>query len=212
MNYLYALLEAECRLAIAALGLDPGMGVLHLDTTNRDSLACDLMEPVRPDVDVYVLNWILRQPLKGTWFFEERNGNCRLMADLAIQLAETASTWAHLIAPLAEWTVKEIASTTKTRRQAPPTRMTQNRKRSLTGGTFIPSPKNSVRLQNMCSVCGNEIRNGIEQCWFCAVEVSTQCLTRVASEGRVVSHTDKAEAAFLRARQRGITEYHSTIL
>ena len=146
------------------------------------------------DVDAYVLNRIVRQPLKRNWFFEERNGNCRLMADLASHLAETASTWARLVAPLAEWAVKEIASTARTRRTAAATRLTQNRKRALTGGTFIPSPKNSVRLQNMCSVCGNEIRNGIEQCRFCAVEVSTQRLTRVASEGRVVSHKQKAEA------------------
>jgi len=170
------------------------MGVLHMDTINRDSLACDLMEPIRPDVDAYVLNWIVRQPLKINWFFEERNGNCRLMADLASQLAGTASTWAHLVAPLAEWAVREIASTTRNRRSSPATRLTQNRKRALTGGTFIPSPKNSVRLQNMCSICGNEIRNGIEQCRFCAVEVSAQRLTRVASEGRVVSHTATAEA------------------
>jgi CRISPR-associated endonuclease Cas1 len=194
LNYLYALLEAECRLAIAALGLDPGMGVLHMDTTNRDSFACDLMEPIRPDVDAYVLSRIVRQPLKRNWFFEERNGNCRLMADLASQLAETTSIWARLVAPIAEWTVKEIASTTRTRRQAPPTRLTQNRKRALTGGMFIPRPKNSVRLQNMCRVCGNEIRNGIEQCRFCAAEVSTQRLTRVASQGRAVSHTATAEA------------------
>jgi len=194
LNYLYALLEAECRLAVAALGLDPEMGVLHMDTINRDSFACDLMEAIRPDVDAYVLNRIGRQPLKRTWFFEERNGNCRLMAELASQLAETASTWARLVAPFAEWAVKEIASTTRNRRSTPATRLTQNRKRALTGGTFIPSPKNSVRLQNMCSICGNEIRNGIEQCRFCAVEVSAQRLTRVASEGRVVSHTDKAEA------------------
>jgi hypothetical protein len=152
------------------------------------------MEPIRPDVDAYVLNRILRQPLKRNWFFEERNGNCRLMADLASQLAETASTWARLVAPLAEWAVKEIASTTKTRRSTPATRLTQNRKRALTGGTFIASPKNSVRLQNMCSICGNEIRNGIEQCRFCAMEVSAQRLTRVASEGRTVSHTATAEA------------------
>jgi hypothetical protein len=165
-----------------------------MDTINRDSFACDLMEPIRSDVDAYVLNRIARQPLKRNWFFEERNGNCRLMADLASQLAETASTWARLVAPLAEWAVKEIASTARTRRAAPATRLTQNRKRALTGGTFISSPKNSVRLQNMCNICGNEIRNGIEQCRFCAVEVSAQRLTRVASEGRVVSHTDKAEA------------------
>ncbi len=42
LNYLYALLESEARLAAAALGLDPGMGVLHVDTDARDSLACDL--------------------------------------------------------------------------------------------------------------------------------------------------------------------------
>jgi CRISPR-associated endonuclease Cas1 len=68
LNYLYALLEAECRLAIAALGLDPEMGVLHMDTINRDSLACDLMEAIRPDVDAYVLDRILKQPLKKTGF------------------------------------------------------------------------------------------------------------------------------------------------
>jgi hypothetical protein len=36
------------------LGLDPGLGVLHRDRPNRDSLACDLMEPVRPLVDAYL--------------------------------------------------------------------------------------------------------------------------------------------------------------
>ena len=43
LNYLYALLESEARLAAAALGLDPGMGVLHVDAPARDSLALDLM-------------------------------------------------------------------------------------------------------------------------------------------------------------------------
>ena len=47
LNYCYALLESESRLA-AALGLDPGIGMLHVDASNRDSLACDIMEPVRP--------------------------------------------------------------------------------------------------------------------------------------------------------------------
>lgn len=32
LNYLYALLESEARLAAAALGLDPGIGFLHVDT------------------------------------------------------------------------------------------------------------------------------------------------------------------------------------
>jgi len=32
LNYLYAILESEARLAIAEVGLDPGIGVLHSDT------------------------------------------------------------------------------------------------------------------------------------------------------------------------------------
>ena len=64
LNYMYALLESEARLAAAALGLDPGLGFIHVDTPARDSLACDLMEAARPQVDAYVLNWILGQPLQ----------------------------------------------------------------------------------------------------------------------------------------------------
>jgi len=37
LNYLYAILEAEARLAASELGLDPGLGVLHRDTPNRDA-------------------------------------------------------------------------------------------------------------------------------------------------------------------------------
>jgi CRISPR/Cas system-associated endonuclease Cas1 len=44
LNYLYAVLESETRLACAALGLDPGLGVLHVDAQCRDSLAFDVME------------------------------------------------------------------------------------------------------------------------------------------------------------------------
>jgi CRISPR/Cas system-associated endonuclease Cas1 len=35
-----------------ASGLDPGLGYLHFDDSYRDSLACDVMEPVRPQVDL----------------------------------------------------------------------------------------------------------------------------------------------------------------
>ena len=112
LNYLYALLESESRLAAAALGLDPGLGVLHLDTPARDSLACDLMEAVRPQVDGYVLDWITRQPLRRMWFFEQRDGNCRLMRSFAVRLSETAPTWARAVAPVAEWVARALWHTT----------------------------------------------------------------------------------------------------
>ena len=87
LNYLYTLLESETRLAISALGLDPGFGLLHVDHGVRDSLVYDLMEPVRPKIDEYVFDWISGTPLKRSWFFEQADGTCRLMADLAYSFA-----------------------------------------------------------------------------------------------------------------------------
>ena len=71
---------SEARVAAAALGLDAGLAVLHFDTKARDSLGCELMEPVRPHVDAYMLDWMMREPLKRQWFFEMPDANCRLTA------------------------------------------------------------------------------------------------------------------------------------
>ena len=91
LNYLYAVLESESRLAVAALGLDPGLGVMHMDAPSRDSLAFDVMEPVRPLVDAYLLNWIRGETLKCEWLFEQRDDNCRLMGNL-LRLPDDVTT------------------------------------------------------------------------------------------------------------------------
>ncbi|MDP8927144.1 MAG: CRISPR-associated endonuclease Cas1 [Actinomycetota bacterium] len=56
LNYLMALLEAEARIACMGVGLDPGLGIVHADRAWRDSMACDVMEAVRADVE----SWLLR--------------------------------------------------------------------------------------------------------------------------------------------------------
>jgi len=43
-------------------------------------------------VEAFLLDWITREPLRWEWFFEEHNGNCRLMAPFAVRLSETAQT------------------------------------------------------------------------------------------------------------------------
>jgi CRISPR-associated endonuclease Cas1 len=150
LNYLYAILESEARLAISELGLDPGLGVLHADTRTRDSLACDLMEPVRPRVDAFLLDWLRRGPLQRKWFFEERDGNCRLMSEFAIQLSETSRLWRQALGPLAEWIAHTLWSTTPRPSQSktPATRLTQNRKREAKGIPVQPLATSQIRLVN----------------------------------------------------------------
>jgi hypothetical protein len=138
LNYLYAVLESEARLAAASLGLDPGLGVLHVDARARDSLACDLMESARPQVDAFLVDWITRQPLKREWFFEERNGNCRLMGPFATRLSETAPTWGRAVAPVAEWVAQAFWSSSRgsSKKDAIPTRLTQRRRSEGRGNKF----------------------------------------------------------------------------
>ncbi len=134
LNYLYAILESEARLAISALGLDPGIGVLHSDTRTRDSLACDLMEPVRPQVDDFLLDRLRCAPLQRKWFFEERNGNCRLTGEFAAQLSESSKLWKQALGPFAEWMLRTLWSSSSTSKiEVPATRLTQDRKREAKG-------------------------------------------------------------------------------
>jgi CRISPR-associated endonuclease Cas1 len=135
LNYMYALLESEARLAASAVGLDPGIGFLHVDTDARDSLACDLMEPVRPQVDAFLLNWIMKEPLEREWFFERGDGLCRLTAAFVERLSESAPAWRQHVSPITEWVSRVLWSTFKNhgRRTLPPTYLTQSRRREAKG-------------------------------------------------------------------------------
>jgi hypothetical protein len=136
LNYCFALLESETRLAIAALGLDPGLGLgLHADTPNRDSLAFDVLEPVRPEIEEWVLSWITREPLRRSDFFETTSGNCRLMSHLCAKLSKTAPTWGKLVAPWAEYVARTLwaaASPSKGERKLS-TPLTQQHRRIAKG-------------------------------------------------------------------------------
>lgn len=131
LNYLYAILESEARLALLAVGLDPGMGVMHADLRSRDSLACDVMEAVRPSVDGYLLD-LLRSRVFGPGdCFETREGSCRLLPPVTKVLAESALSWAKLLAPVVEQVAQRLRADARSERVsgAMPTPLTQtNRK------------------------------------------------------------------------------------
>ena len=74
-------------------------------------------------------------PLRREWFFEKRDGNCRLMASFALQLSATAPTWGRAVAPLAEGVARIFSSSIpkRSKRIFPSTRLTQNSRREGRG-------------------------------------------------------------------------------
>jgi CRISPR-associated protein Cas1 len=51
LNYPYALLFTETRLALIKRGFDPMAGIIHAGNQYQDSFAYDVMETLRPQVD-----------------------------------------------------------------------------------------------------------------------------------------------------------------
>jgi len=171
LNYCFALLESKSRLAVSAMGLDPGLGLgLHTDTPNRDSIALDVLEPVRPQIENWLLSWITREPLRRADFFETATGNCRLMSRLCSKLSETAPTWGKLVAPWAEyvaWTLWESTSQPRATRSIP-TRLTQQHRREAKGR--IPFPEvQAPKPDRACRGCGKQIPRENSFCQECAV-------------------------------------------
>ncbi len=195
LNYLYAVLESETRLALAALGLDPGLGVLHVDSPSRDSLASDVMEPIRPQIDAYLFDWISREILRREWFFEQPNGCCRLMGSFAVKLSETAPTWANAVAPIAESVYRKLwaISRKKTEQERPPTHLTQSHRREAKGAAPMLPRVRPPRPDTSCEDCGAAIARGYRFCRSCRLERSAVDVVEVAKQGRIAAQLDQAQ-------------------
>ena len=200
LNYLYSLVEAETILACHAVGLDPGLGIFHVDQRDRGSLALDLMEPVRPLVDSYVLALLTQRTLAALDFVETRQGACRLKPRLAGELAETLPAWRHHVAPIVEQVAHVLAESTPARlplltpltrdnhRAAWDERKPQRRThRSRTGGLGLPPS---------CRDCGTPLPDRRRRC---CEPCRREQLARQASAGRDRAATVLAQ---LRAEQR----------
>jgi CRISPR-associated endonuclease Cas1 len=176
LNYCFALLEAETRLALSISGLDPGLGVgLHTDTANRDSLAFDVLEPVRPQIEMWLLDWVAREPLRRADFFETTTGNCRLMSQMCTKLSETASIWGKLVAPWAEYVARTLwvsCSTTKAS-EVMPTRITQQHRRVAKGRPPLAAV-GYPKVDRICRYCGRQIQRAKKYCSQCAATATLE--------------------------------------
>ena len=120
LNYLYAVLEAEATIAALSARLDPALGFLPADRSERASLACDLMEPVRPAVDAFALSLFRERQFTKDDVFELKDGHCRLLPPLTHELAATASLWAQRVWPVTDAVATVLVSQPRKRRNIVP--------------------------------------------------------------------------------------------
>jgi CRISPR-associated endonuclease Cas1 len=159
LNYLYALLETEARLACLTLGLDPALGVLHADVRGRDSLPLDLMEAVRPNVDRYMHALLTDRVFHASDFHENRRGSCRVLSPLTHELAETLPAWRRLIAPVAEQACKLLAEQESPRRSVPTPLTETNRRadRARRNSRAAPVSARMPKPERRCKRCGGPL-------------------------------------------------------
>lgn len=180
LNYLYALGEAECQRACLVLGLDPGLGYLHADTPGRASLALDLLEVIRPDIDAYALQLTETHAFTAAHFTETDEGNCRLLPPLTHHLAPTVTTWSAAIAPYAERVAHALADAspyqipkatplTSTTRKRRADELSANRRKP-----GVPARNRSASLSvappRVCVDCGTALRRNsgdVQRCALC---------------------------------------------
>jgi CRISPR-associated endonuclease Cas1 len=208
LNYLYALLEQESRLACLACGLDPGLGIFHADQPTRDSLALDLMEAVRPQVDAYLLDLLNARIFGGKDFVETRRGVCRVLAPVTHTLAETTITWAAAVAPVVEHVCKTLARRNSGNSRLP-TPLTQTNRRTGRDGVRRNAQKAGesaqAHIEATCPRCGGVLPN--RERLFCddcyseyqdeqlglLEKVGPAALARLRNEGRDPRQTAEAQ-------------------
>jgi CRISPR-associated endonuclease Cas1 len=236
LNYLFALTEVESILACHAIGLDPGLGIMHLDARGRQSMALDLMEPVRPLVEQWTLDLLAKRSFKRTDFVETDDGHVRLLAPLTHELADSMGQWRKAVAPWAERVAhffgeamrgKYQTTTPLTARRAIEAReavRTRKSKEEVYQGVFIREPRapkqrqrveKRVTLEN-CRICGGPLSRGQHiNCPECWKSLSGQDFQTRKDRGRAISESKRVSREWREAHpleERDPEKFRQSIL
>jgi CRISPR-associated endonuclease Cas1 len=92
LNYAYGVLESEVRAQILAAGLDPTIGYLDGSYRDKHALVFDIMEPLRPVVDLRTLQVVQKRALEPGDFTMRTDGVCRLNPGLAASVVRYQQT------------------------------------------------------------------------------------------------------------------------
>lgn len=188
INYAYTLLEVEGRVACVAYGLDPDLGLLHVDDRLRESFIYDLIEPLRTKVDALTLAFTYSNGLRPYMFHELRDGVVRLDPDFA-------KPFTQYVMPRIRRPAMEMAAaySAQLRRIKVPYRLTWCEVRST------PTTEEPTKRSN-CEYCHQPLpRPGLKFC-------NRQCYLRHSVEIRQPIKLAQARLAELRAE--GISPGH----
>lgn len=213
LNYGYALAEAETTLAIRALGLDPGLGIVHTDKPNRDSFALDLLEPLRPIVEKQILQLLAVRSFKHTDFHETPQGGCRLLPAITHELADQMPYYSREAAAYAEQAAAILAkaSPSPVALRTPLTRSQSRASQTLGQRSRRRQPNKPPSARPSCRNCGGDVldpkRRLCPSCWSVTRRhlatsraISGQAaLAALRAQGLDPTNTPKASAARSRA-------------
>lgn len=213
LNYAYTLGEAAVRQACLTVGLDSALGVMHSDKKHRDSLALDILEPLRPRIDLDVIQLLASRRFRRLDFTETHDGQCKLTETTTHQLASYLPTWAATIAPTVEWVAHTLADAApaKIGHRTPLTQQHHLDARTS------PTPKRGVKPPTppetgpTCRECGSVLQDKqaviCQNCW---PEVRTTLATQrvalaVAARRQKAADTgqDPSQTPAARARRSG---------
>ncbi|MEH6577377.1 MAG: CRISPR-associated endonuclease Cas1 [Amphritea sp.] len=111
LSLTYTLLHQEAVRQCKRHGLDPQLGFYHRTAFGRQSLACDLMEPLRPKAEAWVVD-LLRKGTLNKRMYSMTNGACLLGKEGRTQyysLFEQAyESWQRSLGATARWLCLEI--------------------------------------------------------------------------------------------------------
>jgi CRISPR-associated protein Cas1 len=74
LNYLYGMTYSVVESGVFAKGLDPSIGILHVDSFKSPTLVFDLIEPIRPIIDRILIELILENRLLPEYFIQKEQG------------------------------------------------------------------------------------------------------------------------------------------
>ena len=81
LSFLYTITTSSCASALESVGLDSYLGYYHAMRPGRCSLACDMVEEIRPIIDRFVISLINLKQINAGDFEEQASGALYLSKD-----------------------------------------------------------------------------------------------------------------------------------